>query len=370
VLHVVGSLDPGGIETWLARILGRQLQEVDVDFIALGGAPGLYAEAAVRQGAGVISDAAGGRASYIRAIGSTLTSRKYDIVHSHVHHFNGLVLSVARYHRVAMRIAHAHNDTRLVDGVAPETRRLYIRVMRGLTVRNATTALACSGRAAESLFADTWGRFDARAIVPYAVDLGLFERQYEASNTRSDLGIPSGALMLIHVGRFVEQKNQAFLVELVKALREVSVDVRLVLVGDGPTRESIERSVTEAHLEAKVVFAGVRTDVAALLSASDVFVFPSLSEGLGLAVVEAQTAGLPCVVSHGVPEEAEVVTGLVSRLDLDEGPRAWARAVTEVASADRPNPSFSLAQVGMSRYNVEESAEALMRVYRGDRVAD
>jgi glycosyltransferase involved in cell wall biosynthesis len=140
--------------------------------------------------------------------------------------------------------------------------------------------------------------------------------------------------------------------------------IRLLLVGDGPLRPAIEQRLSEAGLSRRVIFAGLRGDVPSLLQAMDVFLFPSLWEGLPLTVLEAQAAGLPCVMSDVISEETDVVGGLTSRLALSDGAARWASEVLAAERRPACGRARALAEVENSSFNIRNSIQELYALYQ------
>jgi len=180
---------------------------------------------------------------------------------------------------------------------------------------------------------------------------------------RSHLGIPPDAFVIGHVGRFDHQKNHVFLLDIFSDIVKLDSDVFLVLVGDGKLRPEIERRVTARRLWERVLFLGSRTDVPHLMqSAMDVFLFPSFFEGLGLVLIEAQAAGLPCIISDAVTEEADIVKPLIRRIGLDQPSAIWARALKDLKSSVRPRFE-ALRVVEGSPFTIEASVSKLAEIY-------
>jgi glycosyltransferase involved in cell wall biosynthesis len=165
-----------------------------------------------------------------------------------------------------------------------------------------------------------------------------------------------------HTGRFFAPKNHGFLAEIAAETSLRHPQVRLLLVGDGPDRPAIEQKLRELNLTSRTIFAGVRSDVPSLLQAMDVFVFPSLWEGLPLTVLEAQAAGLPCVISDVISRETDVVPGLTRRVPLNAGAGHWAaEALSSVRR--RPPREDALCVVENSDFNILHSMEKLYALY-------
>lgn len=366
ILHVVGGLNRGGTETWLMHVLRRlDRRRFVFDFLVHTERPCAYDAEARQLGAHIIRcPHASNPVAYARAFRRVLAeSGPYDAVHSHVHHFSGLVLRHARRAGVPLRIAHSHNDTSRVG--ANPLRRAYLRAMLGLIQKESVVGLAASREAAVDLFGREWELDPRFRVLHCGVDMEPFGESLQPPRTRTELRIPENALVIGHAGRFVEQKNHAFLVRVFAEIVKREPRARLLLVGEGVLRESVERQVEAAGLTTRVIFAGSRPDVPRLMrEVIDVFVLPSLYEGLGLVGVESQAAGLPLVVSDVVPREVEVVEGLVSRLSLSLEPSEWAAHVVERARARRTvlHPE-ALRLMKESHFNVEHGVKQLEAIY-------
>jgi len=235
--------------------------------------------------------------------------------------------------------------------------------MRAGIWRYATGGLAASRRAALALFGPKWEADRRWRVLYYSIDLAPFRRPV-ANTVRSELGIPPNAFVIGHVGRFVEQKNHRFLVDLISEAVRRHHNTRLLLVGNGPGRSKIEKLVERRDLENHVIFAGVRTDVANIMrEAMNVFVFPSLFEGLPLAVLEAQAAGLPCVISEAIADEATVVKPLVKRLSLSESATTWAENVLAAPNSSEVSAEEALEVLEGSPFNIKRGVQELSSYY-------
>ena len=168
-----------------------------------------------------------------------------------------------------------------------------------------------------------------------------------------------GCFVIGHVGRLTSAKNHRFLLEVFRAVYARCPDARLLLVGDGELEGEIRASVERLGLSSVVAFAGNQAEVAAFYSAMDVFVFPSLFEGLGMALVEAQVNGLACVASDCVPKEANVL-GRVTFLSLSDSPETWA---THIMAAQRNGGTPSAVRLAESGYDIAQAVRVLEAAY-------
>jgi glycosyltransferase involved in cell wall biosynthesis len=365
ILHVVGGLNRGGAETWLVELLHHiDRQTYPMDFLVHTTGPGAYDDEVRALGSHIIPcvkpsnplEYAYNFQRILREFGP------YECVHCHIHQSSGYVLALAAILGVPIRIAHSHIDTRFLDSRAAWPRKAYIAVMDFLLSHSATAAIAVSESAATSLFSGH-SKTDPPHLCPLGIDLRPFVQEFNRDALRTQLGIARDAFVIGHVGRFCRQKNHRFLVDIAETLCNVEPRAVFLLVGDGPLRPEIEGLVRSRGLQQHFVFAGTRTDVPALMKAVlDCFVFPSLYEGLGLVLWEAQAAGLPCLAADAIPGEATAVPHLVRRLSLGEPAQAWAQALIEITHAGSAPRAGIPAE--MLRHSIEASAASLESIYR------
>jgi glycosyltransferase involved in cell wall biosynthesis len=371
ILHVVGGMNRGGVETWLMHVLRHiDRDRFQMDFLVHSEKPCPYDDEARVLGSKIIPCLSPSKPwLYARNFKRILREYgPYDIVHSHVHHFSGYVLYLAKQAGVPVRIAHSHNHTSAIDAKAGLHRQLYLSLTKWSISWCSTVGLGCSCNAVADLFGAAWKTDTRWQVLDYGVDLKPFYDRVDSISVRAELGIPADAFVIGHVGRFETQKNHLFLLEIAAEVAKRERKMHLLLIGDGSLRSDIEQKVVQMGLSDRVTFAGNRSDVPRLmLKAVDVFLFPSLHEGLGLVLIEAQAAGLPCIFSDVVPEEADLVRPLLQRISLSKSASIWAEAVRSAKSdASAISQRDALAVVENTPFNIAASVKKLTEVYEAN----
>jgi glycosyltransferase involved in cell wall biosynthesis len=371
ILQVVTSLDRGGIEMWLLHLLRHiDRQRYPMDALVLSDRRGPLEGDLRSLGCRAFYCADHRKPWVLRRFMSDLLRRHgpYDIVHSHVHHFGGVIMRIAAKQGVPIRIIHSRNDTRSVEGNSPSLRRLYTHLMRRWIDAYSTRLIAISAPAAEDLFGSGWRRDDRCSIIYSGRDLSAFARRDERGDIRRSLGLPADALVLGHVGRFHERKNHALVVEVAAEVFRREPSARLLLVGDGEGEAKVRAHVHALGIADRVIFAGASDQVPTLLThAMDAFLFPSHHEGLGVAVVEAQAAGLPCIIADHLPDEIDVVPELIHRLPTARPPADWAAVVLQAARTPTIDRNEALRTILASDFNIERSAAKIADIYMAAR---
>lgn len=282
----------------------------------------------------------------------------FAAVHAHTDFQSGFIALAARLAGVPVRICHSHSTS--WRGRSSRLAGMQLFVFRRMITANATALCACGEEAGRFLF----GKEKDVHLLPNGIDLDLFAGgRADTESEKRKRGIAGGRLAIGHIGRFTEEKNHQFLLRLAADMKERGIGFQLILAGDGPLRTDMEKLAEKLGLDDDVRFIGVEERVHDLLKTLDVFVMPSLYEGLPVTLVEAQASGVPCVISDGITEEADAGLGLVSRLSLKEPPEHWASAILRAAETPVPDKARIKETLGRLGYDAGENAGAIMKLY-------
>lgn len=229
----------------------------------------------------------------------------YKVVHMHSSSKNYMILKYAKRYDIPIRIAHSHNiDFQTKNPLKKSIGNIFKKPL----IKYATDYFACSKIAGEWLFGKKIVESDEFKVIHNAIDYDKFKYDDNIRNEiRRELGFKNLDIVIGHVGRFVTQKNHEFLLDIFIELCKKSNNYKLLLVGTGELENKIKEKVKKNNLEDKVIFVGFRDDANRLFSAMDIFCFPSLFEGLGLVLVEAQANGLSCFATEKtIPDEVRI----------------------------------------------------------------
>lgn len=353
VLHVVTHMNRGGLETMLMNYYRNiDRTQVQFDFLVHRQERAAYDDEIESLGGKIyrLPRLNPWSRSYLNALNCFFVEHpEYKIVHSHLDCMSAIPLAAAKRAGVPVRIAHSHSSSQDRD-LKYLIKLYYKRKIPAI----ATDLFACGDSAGRWMFSK-----NSFSVVNNAIDAKYYVYDPVArEKERKNLGISNNTLVVGNVGRFSYPKNHVFLIEVFNKIIQ-RCDAELLLVGDGELRPAIEKKVQELGIKDRVIFTGVRDDVPALMQAMDVFLFPSHYEGLPVTLIEAQAAGLPCLVSDGVPLECKK-TDLVYQLPLKEGPEHWANMVIDLSKKERRNTYLEIKNSG---YDIKAQAEVLQNYY-------
>ncbi|NWQ39145.1 glycosyltransferase family 1 protein [Bacillus sp. EB106-08-02-XG196] len=358
VLHVVVNMNRGGAET-LVMNLYRNIDRTKVQFDFLTCKEGIF-DSEIKELGGTIHRipyvSEVGHFGYLKSLNNFFsTNNEYTIVHSHLNRMSGFVLRAAKRAGIRYCITHSHN-TGGEGGLLAKGYKWY----SGLFIpSNSDYTLACSQAAAKWLFGRKSN--DAR-LLNNGIEPEMFSYSPDIRmRKRKELGI-SDQIVIGHVGRFTKQKNHMFLIEVFAEFVKRKPESTLLLCGDGVLRKDIERKVYELNLQKEVKFLGVRSDINQLLQAFDLFLFPSLHEGLPVTLIEAQAAGIPCLISDEITNEVDMGLDLLKFLELTSVD-SWVAELENFSMEQRERNTSKLKMLRDKGYDIKNTASWLEDFY-------
>lgn len=354
VLHVVTYMGRGGLETMLMNYYRHiDRSKVQFDFLVHREFEADYDEEIKSLGGRIyhVSRLVPWSRRYKAELRRFFrTHPEYKIVHVHQDCLSSVALQCAKECGIPVRIAHSHNSNQ-DKNIKYLFKRYYMRKIP----ETATELFACGKAAGDWMFGGETYRLLPNAI---AAEKYIYEEE-KAKKIKKELDLEKN-LVIGHIGRFNPQKNHKFLIDIFEKCFEKNQKVRLMLIGDGEGRKEIENKVKERGLQDNVIFMGVRRDVPELLQAMDVFVFPSLYEGLPVTMIEEQAAGVPAVISDRVSEECIITKDLVKVEGLEETPEQWAGEILKQVKISKRDRS---EEIKKAKYDVETNAKWLEEYY-------
>ena len=349
ILQVVNIMDRAGIENMLMnyyRVIDRS--KVQFDFLTHRPVEGAYDKEIFELGGQVYHAPRlypQNYPAYFRFMKQFfLKHSEYNIVHSHIESMSYLPLLCAKKAGVPIRIVHSHNISIDLNYKYP-----LKQLFKQLIPLVATDYAACSRSAGEYLFPRR--KF---TVIPNAINIEKFVFNEETRKSmRRKLGI-EGKYVIGHVGRFTRQKNHEFLIDTFSQVIKKRDDAFLLLIGAGEYKEKFEWQIKKYSLDNKVLILSNRDDIENLYQVMDIFVLPSLYEGLGMAAVEAQVSGLKCLISDKVPEEALISPDTLRLpLRIDN----WVENISEYREKGARHPVYS------EYYDVQKASDRLVQYY-------
>lgn len=363
VLHIVGSMVRGGSENWIMSLLrkaDRSILEMDVCVMHSGKAA--HNDEIIASGAKLMFCEPKPVFTFQRRLARIIQNGRYDVVHSHMWLFSGLVLKVAAQCNVPVRIAYCHTA-----GTKPSSlyRVLYYRYMKYLVKKHSTHRLGCASEAVEALFGKNWQSLKNCRVLYCSINVDAYEPGQISTLSKSDFGFADDAIVIGHIGEFRLAKNHTFFLDIAAELVKLEPRAHFFFAGDGKLREQMEEKAHKLSLSNHVVFAGVRDDVPQLLMhLFDVLLFPSFYEGMPLTLVEAAAAGLRTVCSDAITNEAtDSLPEAFTRLALDSGTEEWAKVVNETIKKGRIPHANAYQRIKESHFSDDFSLRELSKIY-------
>ena len=357
ILHIVSNMQQGGIENFIMNIYRNiDRNKVQFDFLVHYKKKFFFDDEINKLGGKIY------RLSfmedknifkYYRDLNMFFKKHKeYKIIHAHMGSLGGIYLNIAKKHGVSIRIAHSHGASHL------NTLKGYMKFFMNKSFKyKANIHWACSTEAGVYMY----GNKIQFELIPNAINVKKFQyNETSRKKIREELNILDDEFLIGHIGRFNLQKNHRFIIKIFKEIVKIEPKTKLVLVGVGNLQEEIKQEVIKQEIENKVIFLNERSDVADIYSAMDLFILPSLFEGLPVSGIEAQASGLNCIFSENVSRETNI-TNLVKNISLNNE-ILWIDTIIECKKKRNDRKLYNKI-VSDSKFNIKTLKDELEKKY-------
>lgn len=358
VLHIEIRGGIGGIETFLSNLYSAiDKQKVQFDFISTASTlvlekQFLYMGARVYKIPEPLHIL-----KYYKTLYKIISENEYHIVHIHKNSAANIIpFIICKKLGVKTIIAHSHNTAPIKGKLS----KILHRINQIYLLKVKTHSFACSQAAAEWLYGKEYTKNNEISIIKNGINIDKFKFNKKIrEEIRKKLGI-NDSFVVGNVGRFMRQKNQSFLIEIFYELLKERPNSVLILCGIGELESELREKVNKLNINDKVMFLGLRKDVNEIMQAMDIFVLPSLYEGLGIVAIEAQASGLPTICSDEIPIEAKILDTF-RVISLKEDAKHWAKMLIRVGELDRKMDSKNY--IISAGYDISTIANNLEKFY-------
>lgn len=357
ILYVLTVLNKGGLETMIMNYY-RNFDKTKFEFhFLVHRDSGYFENELIGDGAFIhraspLSFSFRNFIKYRKELDIFFKNNHFDIVHVHNNSFGYFPLKYAKKHGSKIRIIHSH-----ISSLNDEKLKILLGKFLNKEIPFvATEFYACGIEAGKWMFGNR--KFE---VIKNAIDIEKYYFNQEIRELYLNIFNAKNTINIVNVGRFNTQKNHLFLLEVFAEIIKKNTNYKLFLVGDGELKTQILEKIKKLKIERNVELLGIRNDIPEILQAMDVFLFPSLFEGLPVSLVEAQATGIQCVISDGVPAESILVKENVKVISLKENAEQWANKILEIKNFERKDVSKTIKEKG---YDIKENAKKLEKKYR------
>ncbi len=377
VLQVVGTMNRGGAEVMLMDIYRNISADIHFDFLVnyktkIGIVKGDFDDEILSKG-GTIKHIGTqwdlGPMQYIKQFKSICDEIGVpDVVHIHLNAKSGLIALAAKKAGIKKIIVHSHADLKFRGSffnIFAGKAELFFQKI--LISKYATDFWGASKEANNSLFTTSINK--QAVIINNAVDIEVFQNVSikQITEFRNSLNIKEKTLVLGNVGRIVRHKNVSFIIDILDKLNQKGIDFKFIFAGranDKTYMQEIDDKIAQFKLTDKIIYLGIRDDIPVVVSSLDVFVAPALKEGFGLVAVEAQAAGVPCVLYTGFPASVDMGLGLVSFMASFDSDK-WVDEIIKVKNNKNLNKELISSSIQNKGFDIKKNTEIIEKLYRG-----
>ncbi len=359
VAQVIGTAKAGGVESMIMNLYQNiDRSHVTFDFFVENTCP-IIDEDKIKELGGdvIIIPHYANVFKYVRTLKKLFIKGKYDIVHSNMNALSVFTLLAAKKAKVKVRIAHSHSTANKKEWL----KTLIKNILRPFSKKYATHLFACSELSARWLFGNKAVDDKKVIIINNAIDLTRFAPDNNKRvEIRNKLNINNNDLVIGNIGRFVPQKNHAFLIDIFKKIKQINPSSKLLLIGDGPYLDKIKQKVEKLKLTKEVLFIGAVKNTELYYQAMDNFVLPSIYEGLPVVGIEAQAMGLNVFFSKNITGEVQVNKN-VYFLSLKQSADTWASQIVNCLPSNRIQNHENMLK---SKYDIKVEGNKLLKIYK------
>lgn len=359
VLQVVPTLGYGGV----AKVVRNYYEAIDhskyhFDFVTHGGVED-YHDSLIKEGSKIFYfETIGkiGEKKYCHQIYKSIKMDDYDIIHIHTGDITGIYAKLYRKCGANRIICHAHT-TRAVS----KSHKIFEGLFRKMALRYSDMTMACGFEAGDYCFGK--GNY---ILLPNSIDFESFNNVGDRTvkQVKQELCIPDDGFVVGHIGHFSPQKNHFFLIETAIEFVKQHPNTYFVLCGDGPRFGEVKRRIEEAKVQKNIILTGIRNDINVLTKVFNMFVLPSVHEGLPVVGIEAQTAGLPCLLSDQIDHRVDIGIGLCKFLPIDQGINPWISEIEKVfENGKKGNPEEIKKALQRNNYDISSTKKILVEAY-------
>lgn len=369
ILYFLNDLDNGGKETFCLNVNKKIIDDnYKIDYFLTLGNKEYYKNEVEKLGGKVINIKNENTPFFILnfikifyLINNQIKKEKYDVIH--IHQCKGVIsiLIAAYINRIKCICIHSHsaftpeNDNRIIKIKI----KLYSIIRNKIIKRLNPYRLGCSKEACKEMFGEKCFDNNKTKVIFNGISFEKFNKNdLNVNEIRKKYNIDKNNINLINIGRFDEQKNQIFLLEIFNELKSIRENIKLTIIGHGDLEYEIKNEIKRLGIEQWVDILPQDTNIPEILSIMDYFLLPSLCEGLGIVLIEAQAMGVQCFASNYVPEEADI--GLCEFLPLEIGAKKWAKTIDKYIEE---NKYGKIDYEKLSKYDIKNVVLELEKIY-------
>lgn len=365
VLHYYNVMNRGGAETFIINVFRKiDKTEIEFNFLVSSNEKGDYDDEILKLGGKIYHIEKPNKKKPISAYKNLKNFFKQnndiDVIHLPVSFYSGFIAMVAKKCGIRKVIVHSHiSKINFNENVLKNIfKKIYIFIMKKLINKYTDIKIACGEEAGKLLF----GSLKNVIILNNGIDVDNYSYNSKSKLLKKEFGLKN-EFIIGNVARFSLVKNQSFFIELAKYIKDNNIDAKIILVGDGEMRNTVERNTVENNLSDIIIFAGLRKNINDFMNLFDVFVMPSLCEGFPVTIIESIASGTPCVLSSGIPKETAIVDYMVSFESLDSPVKLWWKKIDSYKdfSPDINNINKLLKEKHFDSYSVTKKLEEIYK---------